>query len=239
MISRIARLRAKKGFTIVELVVVIAMISILIAMIVPMLTYDQKPALARALSREAYLRAASVMSDCKAANMDLPMDPAATYTCFYADIDETAMPLTMGLFYIDAGGARADDPEVTYALKLDENGKVVYDEDGYPVVVVNTYQQGLVYKVNSMFQNYLTEEPMNNMAGEIVIVVDKSYRVTAAYWMSTTNDKFKDTESFVQDYILNGGDYCSSYPTNLCLQGQRLYDFSRVPGSMTYEEPET
>ena len=37
MISKVARLRAKKGFTLIEAVVVIAIIGILVAMIIPSL----------------------------------------------------------------------------------------------------------------------------------------------------------------------------------------------------------
>lgn len=228
MLSRLARLRAKKGFTFIELIVVIAVMGVLLSIAVANYTYDQKPALAKSISREIYYRGCSVMVDSKAANLPLPAEGTDPYTCFFADIDAQGNIDKAGVFYITntgnidntGSGESAGKEEVYYQRTRQEDGS--YTE-------TKTITSGVRQKMFDMFKNYVTNESITSMAGEYIVVVDQRYRVTAAYWMSS--DTGRDEISFVHDSELESGDYCSSYPGNLCVQGQRMFAFDDIRGS--------
>ena len=85
MISGIARLRAKKGFTIIELIVVIAIIGILTSIIVAAMSYDTKPTKGKGVAKDFYYVAQDVYSVSKIAN------PSAiatgTRTGFFAELN--------------------------------------------------------------------------------------------------------------------------------------------------------
>ena len=188
MISRIARLRAKKGFTIVELIVVMAIMGILMGMVIPMLTYDRKPAVARAMTKEIYYRAQSVLADCKAARKSLPVAEAV---CYYVEVSSTGIAEEIGFFIADDQGTL-----------------------GTPVVYTGSSTSDTLYKMKEVFEKYITDESIADMEGHLIVAVDQSYRVIAAYWMENFN--FLGRDSFAEDNILSTGQFCVSYPNYLC-----------------------
>ena len=206
MISRIARLRAKKGFTVIEMVVVISIIGILLAMIIPIVSYDRKPAVARTMAKEIYYRSAAALYDCKAADVVVPTDPSAHDTCFYAEVDSLGNPSETGLFYIDNRG-------------------VVVDTEIFTTANVT----GIRGKMKSMFENYVTDEVTVNMSGHLIVVVDSHHRVVGSYWVENF-DTTMGMEGFNEDNILNTGDFCTAYPSFLSLTGARLFYVGDVTG---------
>lgn len=211
MISRIARLRAKKGFTIIELIVVIAIIGILTAMIVPALSYDNKPAIAKAMAKEMFYRTQEVMSDCKAAGSGLH----DTYcTCYYAEINDQGIPVEMGYFSVDSGG------NIEAAAKTAGTRKTISS--------ASTDKTDL--KMVSMMEKYLTSEPTMNMAGHLVVCVDYRYRVVASYWFE--NFDWVGNNYFEDDYILATGQYAAAYPPDFCVPGShRTFKFDKLIAS--------
>lgn len=97
MIGFINRLRNRKGFTIIELVVVIAIIGILLAMVLPSLLTSDKPAKGNALAKDFFYKVQDTMTIAKIAYPKGLGDPAAVKT-FYAVIDEFDGVVETGIY---------------------------------------------------------------------------------------------------------------------------------------------
>lgn len=210
LISRIARLRAKKGFTIIELIIVISIITILLAMVIPVVSYDRKPAAAKTMCKEFYYRASEVITDCKAANYDLPALPSsAAYICYYGEVDRLGNSGETGYFFIDKNGVATSE-------------QVYNPADVY----------GIGYKMNELFRNYVTDEVSIDLSGHLIAVVDTHYRVLASYWIENFEKPFagQGMEAFEEDNILSTGSFCTTYPTYLCTSGNRLFVVNQVLG---------
>ena len=197
MISRIARLRAKKGFTIVELIVVIAIITILLAMVIPMVYYDTKPAVARSMAKEFYYKVQEVLTDCKAINAPIP----ANYTCYFADLDEKGEVVKVGSFTVD-----------------------VYTMENETVYAANTTDV-IGGKMREMMYNYLTSDLTRDMTGRLIAACDTKYRVCGTYWVENF-DLFEGGTEFSDENILATGEYCCAFPLPLCAPGAKTFRFS-------------
>jgi len=222
MISHLARLRAKKGFTIVELVVVVSIIAILIAMVIPMVYYDTKPAVAKSMAKDMYYKAQEVLTDCRAIQDGLIAD---NYTCYFAvfdkygkipQIDPDATPPDtrpqVGKFTVDSYMASPTDPTPSYMLA--------------PTVISDRYLEAepkniVDKKMKEMMVNYLVSDVTRDMTGILVAVCDKKYRVVAAYWFEDYD--FTAGMKFFDECILDNGNYCCAYPSALCAPGARSY----------------
>lgn len=199
MISHFARLRAKKGFTIVELVVVVAIITILISMVIPLVMYDTKPAVAKAMAKDMYYKAQEVLTDCKAANTGIPAD----YTCFYVKLNSVGGIDETGSFTVD--------------------GYNVENETAFTTEPADTLSK----KMNEAMRNYIESDLTRDMSGVLVAACDTKYRVVGTYWFDD-NYIFDAGTGFSEETVLSTGDYCCSYPLALCGPGAKTYRFTDI-----------
>ena len=199
MISWIARLKAKKGFTIVELIVVVAIITILLAMVIPMVYYDTKPAVAKALAKDMYYKVQEVLTDCKAIEAKLPAD----YTCYYAEINKDGGLVEMGSFTVDS--------------KYDVKNEAVF-----PAQPTDPIER----KVKEKMENYLTIDNIRDLSGWLVVACDTKYRVVGSYWLE--NYIFDAGTGFDDECVLATGEYCCAYPLALCAPNAKTFRFSDI-----------
>ncbi|MBQ3841134.1 MAG: prepilin-type N-terminal cleavage/methylation domain-containing protein [Ruminiclostridium sp.] len=208
MISAIARLRAKKGFTLIEIIVVIAIIGILTAMIIPSLTYDQKPALGKALAKDVYYTAQDALSTVEITN---PKAITSGFVCFYAQLNNYGQVTASGVANPVVGGAGDGGAH---------NAAVSYSTFDSLISGTGTDEQKAMYsKMQTALSKYVTEK--EGMEGYVYIVTDTTFKVIASYWM---NVDANGTDVSLQDNcITGGGDYCCSYPVRFCNGGEVFY----------------
>ena len=214
MISKVARLRAKKGFTLIEAVVVIAIIGILVAMIIPSLTYDQKPALGKALAKDVYYTAQDVLSTIEITN---PKAIESGVVCFYAQLDNYGhvVPGQSGICNPVVGGATADGARyAAIAYSTFDNLFSMAATDEKALAKRKIYE-----KMQTALDKYVTDK--EGMEGYIYIVTDKTHRVLGSYWLNV--DAAGIDITLRDNCIMGSGDYCCSYPLEMCNAGAVFY----------------
>ena len=204
-----ARLRAKKGFTIVELVVVIAIIGVLTAIIVPALTYDNKPTVGKGIAKDVLYHAQDVVTDLKMVNPDALT--AATY--YYVYYTDDGKPAAVARF--TPGSGSSDDGIVCAAnttfMSSAEQSRFAVSTSA--TAADRTIGDGLLSSLTGV---------SGDMRGITVIRVAKSLRVDYAYWSNAR--KISDISgSFTRDSILDSGFYCASYPIKYCENGETAF----------------
>lgn len=203
MISGIARLRAKKGFTMIELLVVIAIIGIVTAIVLPTLTYDNKPNLGKAAAKDLFYAAQDVMSS---AEMAYPKAiPTGKTVTFYAKVRANGTIREVG-----SGARSGGTPNFTLGeTVLTEPFAVKHDKTAADDLLC------LQKKVFEMFTNDIVTQ--DNMEGMLIFVADDQYRVTAAYW--TDSQTVTGDLTLADTCIMESGQYCCAFPTKLCDPG--------------------
>jgi len=210
MVHKIARLRAKKGFTLIEMIIVIIIIGVLTAMIVPSLTYDQKPALGKALAKDVYYNAQDVLSTIEITNPTaIPSTGGKSFVVFYAALDNQGQVIK--------GGSGVANPAIGSAGKVHTAAVSTTSFDTLIADASKTDAQKKMYsKMQTALEKYTTQK--EGMEGTIYIVTDETYRVLATYWLNVDANGLDVT---LQDNcILASGDYCCSYPVMFCDAGQ-------------------
>ncbi len=198
MFSYFARLRAKKGFTLFELIVVIAIIGILTAMVLPNFLYDKRPSMGRAMSKDLYYNLQDVLTSAKIAHPNEIPDGEKVY--YYLSITNTGMITASGRIEV-SGGSYTTKP-----YKTDDNDKIIF----------------LDSKVKYALENYTTDK--DQMEGMLYVAVDSNYRVCAAYW---SNEALSTMQSSTirESCVLTSGYYLCSYPVKYCeTVGLKLFD---------------
>jgi len=219
MISKIARLRAKKGFTIIELIVVIAIIGILTSLIVAAFSYDRRPAIGKAMAKDSFYK----IQDC-----------LATARVGFPNAFDSSLDKIDGFYFEIDGDGR---PNV---IGSDANGNDLYEwgtfEGGGTGGIITTTTIGALSDVsysgtaaddrNAMevrlldaFKKYISST--ENMSGTIYVVVD-GFKAKAAYWTDSTH-AFGGTGLLVADNILDTGYYFCAYPVQNSLEGAHAF----------------
>jgi len=207
MISRLARLRAKKGFTMIEIIVVIAIIGILMAMVVPVITYDNRPTVGKGVAKDVFYKAQDVLADVEVAFPEAIA--SGKNVIFYAQINSAGNVIESGTAVKSGTGASRSVTPTAFAANI------VPTDDA----------SSMNKKMQTMFNLYVTKT--DGMQGTVYVVVDDNYRVRAAYWTDAEPTESGMVFSDSKDYVLSNGYYCCSYPVSLSKAGDDMFpDFT-------------
>ncbi len=200
----------KKGFTMVELIVVIAIIAIISAIVIPSMLASDVPTKAKTYAKSYFFTAQEFFSRKKIADDARALDESdpnakGTYSAIpntvlylYTVVDSFGRPTESGVL----PGTGTPTSSVTNA-------------DIQANTVVSQPYKDLVADFSDYMERYLKE---CDFAGTYFVVVDGDFRVHAAYWSDATFDELKAAKpdfSFDDDCVV-GGYWCGAFPLELC-----------------------
>lgn len=194
--KRIQQLKAKKGFTLVELIIVIAIIGVLLAFAVPALMSSDRPTAGKGYAKDFYYAAQTYasrkhLSGEGTLSGDHIVPAAGDSIILYAEVvageKGRVTDATCGIAV--SGGA-----QTTLAGITDANRR--------------SFVEGFLRLVNER----LTETSYD---GTFYAVIDDHYRVSAAYWTDGDWSEI-DGQSFIDNCVLTTGVYACSFPTQFC-----------------------
>ena len=211
MISYLNRLRAKKGFTMIELIVVIAIIGVLTSIVVAVMSGSPNVSKARGLARDIYYVSQDAFAKVKLTNPHALDSLGTGYRIgFYAEIGSDGEIDDMG--FISADPPATDKTSVKFsAIELaEDNGS---DPSVTGMNVIKT-------KLPDTLKEYLTTS--ENMKGTLYVVCDKKFRVQVAYWKSGSYSILSSgsTGKFSSDDVLDSGEICAAYPSSYSKEGK-------------------
>lgn len=218
-------LRSKKGFTMIELIVVIAIIGILTAIIVPSMIGAGRPQEADTRAESFYYALQNVFIDYKANN---PENTPGYYTL----ADGTKLDDETQYFMVYAEA----DSQGTLTSGADEELPGDFTDIKVAKTATPTTQYSLAYQTgisDPMLLNQLNAKTSGEEYGYYCALVDSECRVLITYWCrepfddvfgdyeneygSTSNIMFTDF-----NYV---GDYCvGSFPNSLSVKNNILFD---------------
>lgn len=215
--NMIRKLKNRKGFTMVELIIVIAIIGVLLAMILPNLLSSNKDTQGKGFAKEFFYKTQDFVSRQK-----LVEDPSApTFNCFpagtfpniilYAKADSNGTVSETGVILYDTNGNYSSGDETPRSL-IDSSSSYT------------TQFRSFMSKFEGDVEKYVTSTGYDCT---YYAVVDREFRVQAAYWTDCSwNDivSGNSTLSFTDDCIV--GDYYScAYPTSACMAGRKMFTY--------------
>lgn len=219
------KLLNRKGFTIVELIVVIAILGLMLAIVIPMLsTADARKNEVREYARSFYSNVQELMIDEKLAKNPFPDGGtgSAKYLLVAAHVQENNSKGYNGvevyLSYATAAAPANDfvkfnEPDLLVDT-TDDDDKVVLQT---PSTLANTY--GTYTEFATALRKLLLT---NERSGWYYAVVDSKYRVVSAYFIEGDDSKFTEVRGkTITDYALNGN-YAGVWPEEL--MGKKVFE---------------
>ncbi len=191
----------KKAFTMVELLIVIAIIGVLAAMILPNMFQSDVPVKAKGYAKDYFFVTQEFFSRQK-----LALDPNPANSPFG-----------------DGPGALHD---ITFYTEFDNLGQIVsngvlpfgntnmVDSDTFQSTSAIDPLKNLVAAYDTYMDQYLT---VGERAGYLYCTVDDNFRVQVTYWSVADITELRagdPTLTFTDDYVI-GGNWCASFPQEL------------------------
>ena len=207
------KLLNKKGFTLVELIVVIAIMGIMLAIVIPMLTTaDARKNEVREYARSFYSNVQELMMDEKLAKNDLP----GTYTLVCVQVKENN---TEGYNGVKVWMSCASDP-LDFKNNLTELVDTTDDDDKVVLSPTTTTYDAYAEFATSLRRLLLT----NERSGWYYAVVDNKYRVVSAYFVEGEGSDLNavDGKTFSDDYSLIG-EYAGAWPEELSSKDKAMF----------------
>ena len=215
MISKINRLRAKKGFTMIEMIVIIAIIGILTSIVVATMSYDRKPTVGKGLAKDLFYVAQDAVSSIEVSNPHAFDDYGTDRAGFYAQVDAGGniteiRSMAIGVF----DGTKR--PDLAFGATLDPDTPLAVKHDGTSTDDHNAFENKLVHAISE----YLMTK--DSMEGGYYVMFDSKFRVIAAYW-SDAPRMYLGAGDLQDDCIMDTGHYCCAYPARLSMPGQYMF----------------
>lgn len=187
----------KKAFTMVELLIVIAIIGVLAAMILPNMFKSDVPVKAKGYAKDYFFVAQEFFSRQKLAvdTNNPPFAPGVNDFYFYTSFD------TLGNI-TESGSLPSGSPTVMNSV-ADVQGSGASD----------AYKK-LVADYGEYMEQFLTT---GERQGHLYCVVDENFRVQVCYWSDADITELRagdPTLTFTDDYVI-GGNWCASFPQEL------------------------
>ncbi len=208
------RCKAKKGFTIMELVVVIAIIGIILAIVLPTMFASDKPTKGKAYAKSYFYTAQDFMSQ-KRINADLLTSPAFTGDlALYTTVDESGNVVESGEVQMSGGSVTGM-----------RNVATVLADTG----VTNDDYKSLLTDYEFHMDNYV--EP-GDYAGTFYCIVDSNYCVQASYWSEGTIAELLTNSSDLsfEDTCIVGGYVTCAFPEEFSdvtgVAGKKMFDYT-------------
>ncbi|MDE7233886.1 MAG: prepilin-type N-terminal cleavage/methylation domain-containing protein [Ruminiclostridium sp.] len=197
--KKIQQLKAKKGFTLVEMIIVLAIIGVLIALIVPAMMSSDIPSAGKSYAKDFYY---------------------AVQTC--ASRKHLSGEGTLSGDHIVA---TAGDSIILYAeVGADEKGRVtnatcgIAEPGGAQTALTGITDANQKAFVESFMRIVNERVAATSYSGTFYAVIDDRYRVSAAYWTDGEWSEV-DSKSFTDNCVLETGVYACAYPVDLCMAG--------------------
>lgn len=201
MIKVINRLRAKKGFTLVEAIVVIMIIGVLTAMVLPTLAYSNKPAVGKGMAKDLFYKAQDVFTSAKIVYPDAI--GTGKNVIYYVTIDQTGNAIQSGTVTKTATSLTLVPFPAVINITSSSSDKDKMDA-----------------KMKAALENYT--EYNTDMRGTLYVVSDDHFRARVAYWTDATTFADGGT-TFADSCMLGNGFYCCAFPVALCDPGAVLF----------------
>lgn len=220
-------LRSKKGFTMIELVVVIAIIGILAAIIVPMMAGAGRPQEADTRAESFYYALQNVFIDYKADNPD-------SAPGYYTLADGTKLDDETQYFMVyaeaNSQGAVTSGADEELPGNFTDISVAMTPSGVTPSAAYTAYQTGIS---DPMLLNKLNAKTSGEEYGYYCALVDSECRVLVTYWCREPfDDVFGDYNSeygspstvIFTDYNYIG-DYCvGSFPNAYSVKSKTVFD---------------
>jgi len=215
--NMIRKLKNRKGFTMVELIIVIAIIGVLLVMILPNLLSSNKDTEGKSFAKEFFYKTQDFVSRQKLAE-----DPDnLTFSCFPA----SSFPNIILYVRADRSGDIQDTGIILY--QTSGNYSTGNERTRTTINTDTTYTlqfKNFMAKFEGDVDNYIASTGYDCT---YYAVIDREFRVQAAYWTDGTWSDIVTDNTMLEytDDCITGGYYSCAYPVILSSPGQKMFTY--------------